>query len=542
ASKRPTRGPFKWFNSTLDAGTTLLAGLVKRTIRVAIVALVLFVGLVYLALQGFGALPTGFVPQEDEGYCIVNIQLPEGASLGRTNEVMFRASKGIETIDGVRGAVGIGGYSFLDNASSPNKAGFIVTFTDWGDRSTAALHQASIVRQINGLLSQIQESVAVSFAPPSLPGVGMAGGFALQLQDRGSAGAATLSRMAMEFMADGNAQDGLERMFSGFRANTPQLFVDIDREQVRDRNVELGDVFSTLQANMGSAYVNDFLESGRIYQVRTQALAEYRNDPRDVLQLEVASRDGAMIPLSTFADVKEVFGPQLVTHFNIYPSAKINGSASTGTTSGQAMEKIEAMARDKLSTQMGLEWTDLSYQEKKATGGMAVIFLFSIVLVYLVLAFQYESWALPLSVCFAVPGALMGAVAAVMVRQLDNNLYTQVGIVLLIGLSTKTAILIVEYAKVERDAGKSIADAAVAATRMRFRAVLMTAFSFILGVIPLLVASGAGGESQQAIGTTVFGGMLVATLIGVIFVPVLYFIIQRVAEKLGGAQSGNTEA
>jgi len=532
------RGPFKWFNSMLDGTTNLLTGIVKRTIRLAVIALILFIGLVWVALKGFGDLPTGFVPQEDEGYCVVNIQLPEGASLGRSNEVLLRASKTIEQIEGVRGAVGLGGYSLLDSSAAPNKAGFLVTFDDWRLRTEPHLQQRYIVDKINALMASIQEAIVLSFEPPSLPGVGMAGGFALQLQDRGGSGLGLLNQMAQEFVTDGNSQSGLQRMFTGFAATTPQLFVDIDREQVLDRNVNLQDVFSTLQANLGSAYVNDFQQFGRIYQVRTQALSVYRNDADDIGQLEVVNRDGNTIPLSAFIDVQETFGPQIVTHFNIYPSAKINGMAGDGTTSGQAMELLRQMGREKLPTSMGFEWTDLSYQEAKATGGMAIIFALSIVLVYLVLAFQYESWALPLSVCFAVPGALLGAVGAVMLRNLENNLYTQIGVVLLIGLSTKTAILIVEYAKVQRDSGMSIADAAVLATKMRFRAVLMTAFSFILGVIPLLVASGAGAMSQQAIGTTVFGGMLVATVIGVVFVPVLYFIIQKIAEMLGGEPKG----
>ncbi len=531
---RPAWGPFKWFNSTLSLSTNMLTGIVKWAIRVGIITLIIFVGLVALALKGFGDLPTGFVPQEDEGYCIVNVQLPEGAALARANKVLLQASKEIEKIEGVRGAIGIGGFSLIDGSAGSNKASFLVTFDDWRVRSEPHLHQLSIVNNINAILAPIQEAVILAFEPPSLPGVGMAGGFSLQLQDRGGAGLGMLDQMATEFINDGNAQSSLQRMFTGFKSTAPQLFVDIDREQVRDRNVELANVFGTLQANLGSAYVNDFLQFGRIYQVRVQALSQYRDDPSDIGALEVTNRNGDKIPLSTFINVEETFGPQIVTHHNIYPSAKINGNAAGGKTSGQAMELLAEMAKEKLPPTMGFEWTDLSYQEAKASTGMALIFLFSIVLVYLVLAFQYESWALPLTVCFAVPGALLGAVAAVMYRNMDNNVYTQVGVVLLIGLSTKTAILIVEFAKEERDRGISIRDAAINATRLRFRAVLMTAFSFILGVIPLLIATGAGAKSQQVLGTTVFGGMLVATVVGVIAVPVLYFIIQKISEFLGG--------
>ncbi len=416
-----------------------------------------------------------------------------------------------------------------------SNAGTVVcTFIPWSERSAPGLHQNALLEKFNAELAQIQEAVVIAFPTPSLPGLGAAGGFALQLQDRGGTGLRQLEAVANEFVEDGNAQSGLSRMFTSFRANIPQLFVEIDREQVRSLDIPLQDVFSTLQAYLGSVYVNDFTRFGRIYQVRAQAESEYRLKPDDILQLEVRAPAGGMIPLGSLMTVKEVLGPQTVFHHNIYPSAKISGQPAPGYTSGQAMQILSQMADQKLPPSMGYEWTDLSYQENKASGQAAVIFLFSIILVYLVLAAQYESWTIPVSVCLAVPTALLGAVAALMIRQIDNNVYTQIGVVLLIGLSAKTSILIVEFAKVKREEGLSVVDAALEASRIRFRAVLMTAFSFILGVIPLLVASGAGAESRQAIGTTVFGGMLVATVVSVVSVPVLYRVIQGVSEKLRG--------
>jgi multidrug efflux pump subunit AcrB len=276
---------------------------------------------------------------------------------------------------------------------------------------------------------------------------------------------------------------------------------------------------------------------GRIYQVKVQAEAKYRTTPEDILKLEVRNSRGDMVPMGTIVEVQDTFGPQAVTHHNIYPSAKINGGAAPGFTSGQSMELVRTMAEESLPANMGFEWTDLSYQEDKATGGIVVIFMFSIIFVYLVLAAQYESWSLPLSVCLAVPTALLGSVAGIMVRGYDNNVYTQIGVVLLIGLSTKTAILIVEFAKAKREEGMGVAEAAVYATKLRFRAVLMTAVSFILGVLPLLLASGSGAESRKVIGTSVFSGMVVATVVSVVTVPMLYFVIQSLSEKLGGRKA-----
>ncbi|MHC5022378.1 MAG: efflux RND transporter permease subunit [Planctomycetota bacterium] len=528
------RGIFRLFNRALDASTVGLTAIVRRAIRVVVLGLMLFAGLVVVSVYGFTLLPTGFVPQEDEGYAIVNVQLPDGASLERTIEVVHRIDELIESIPGLEGRLGISGFSLIDNAAGSNLASFFLTFEHWDERPGADLSQETIVRQINQRVAQIQEAIVLGFEPPSLPGVGMAGGFSLALQDRGGAGLGTLEQVANDFVRDGSSQAMIAGMLSGFRANNPQLYVEIDREQVRRMDVPLADVFGTLQAYLGSAYVNDFVQFGRIYQVKAQADAHYRASPQDIRRLEVRNRNGDMVPLGTIVNIREVLGPQIVNHHNIYPSAKINGFTTPGVSSGQGMNLIRQMTRQKLPPTMGFEWTDLSYQEDRASGQTSVIFLFSIILVYLVLAAQYESWSLPMSVCLAVPTALLGAVAAVMLRQIDNNVYTQIGVVLLIGLSTKTAILIVEFAKVQREEGKTIADAAIEATRLRFRAVLMTAFSFILGVIPLLVATGAGGASRQALGTTVFGGMLVATFVSVVTVPMLYFVIQWISEKLGG--------
>ncbi|MEM9167203.1 MAG: multidrug efflux RND transporter permease subunit [Planctomycetota bacterium] len=532
--------PFRLFNRGLESATGALGAAVSRVMRLAAVGLVVFAGLVVVSTAGFLRLPTGFVPQEDEGYTVVNIQLPEGAALERTAGVVARATEIAQGIPGIEGTLGISGISLVDGSSGSNKGALFVTLDHWDERTAPELSQSAIVGRLNLALTSIQEGVAVAFEPPSLPGVGVAGGFSLALQDRQCAGLETLERVAAEFNRVGTGQETIAGMFSGFRASSPQLFVDIDREQAQRLDVPLDGVFGALQASLGSAYANDFTQFGRIFQVKVQADAPYRAVPDDIGRLDVRNASGEMVPLSAIAKVDEVLGPQIVTHHNIYPSAKINGATPPGVASGDAMETIRQMAAAQLPPSIGYEWTDLSYQEDQASGSTAIIFAFSIVLVYLVLAAQYESWSLPLTVCLAVPTALLGAVAAVMLRGYDNNVYTQIGVVLLIGLSTKTAILIVEFAKAQRDGGAGVRDAAIQAAKLRFRAVLMTALSFILGVIPLLVASGAGAESRRVLGTSVFGGMIVATAVSVVTVPMLYFVVQSISERLRGVGRSGT--
>jgi HAE1 family hydrophobic/amphiphilic exporter-1 len=522
---------WRWFNGLLDGSTGLLGSVVSFTLRRAVLGLLLFAGLVAAAGFGFVSLPGAFVPQEDEGYCIVSVQLPDAASQERTEEFLKKAEKLIQKVDGIKNNLVISGYSLLDGAVVPNAGFCYVIFDEWDQRGPES-SQAAIIQQLNRRLSQMQDGVAFAFAPPSLPGVGLAGGFSFQLQDRGSVGLETLQNVADEFNEDGNAQAGLTGMNTTFRATVPQLFVEIDRDQVLTKNISMTSVFNALQYFLGSVYVNDVTLLDRVYKVKAQADRQFRGEAKQIRRFELRNRAGEMVPLGSVVQVNEVLGPQTVKRYQLYPSAKIMGQPGPGFSSGQAMQIIEDMAREKLPSSMGIEWTELSFQEKTASGAANVIFLIAIILVYLVLAAQYESWSIPISVCLAVPTALLGAVLSLMLREMANDVYAQVGIVLLIGLSTKSAILIAEFAKAERDAGKSTFDAALSATKLRFRAVLMTAFSFILGVIPLVIASGAAAESRKIIGTTVFGGMIVATMVSVVAVPMLFYIVQRVVEFL----------
>jgi hydrophobic/amphiphilic exporter-1 (mainly G- bacteria), HAE1 family len=523
--------PFRLFNWLLARTTTAYTGTVRLALKVAVVGIVGYGAVVAVAIWSLGRLPTGFVPQEDEGLAFISIQLPDGASLERTHAVTQRITERVAPIAGVEHVVMIDGFSIVGGSRASNTASGIVALASWDERPGVELSQDAIVRQINAAIAPIQEAQCVAFQKPSLDGVGVSGGFMFRLQDRADAGPAMLETVANDLVATANGQAGLARVFTTFRANVPQLFLDLDREQVKALGIPLQSVFNTLSAYLGSVYVNDFTRFGRSFQVKVQAEPEFRVAPGDIQRLEVRAPGGGMVPLGSLLTVEETLGPQTVEHFNIYPSARINGQPAPGFSSGQALEIIEEMAANTLPPTMGFAWSDLSYQEVN-TGSVAPIFIFAVVMVFLVLAAQYESWSLPWGIVLAVPTALLGAVVGILLRGFDFNVYTQIGIVLLIGLSAKTAILIVEFAKVQREEGHPAFDAAVAAARLRFRAVLMTAFSFVLGVIPLVIATGAGAASRQVLGTVVLAGMLVATIAGVVAVPLLYFVIQRLTEMV----------
>lgn len=527
---------FRAFNSTLGGLTRIYGLFVGGMLRAATVAAILFLGLAGLGIAGLASLPSGFVPQEDEGWAITTVQLQDGTALPRTNEAVERMSAAVQAVPGVADVIAISGYSVLDGAAVSSNGTLFCIFDPWDERTQPGLHQSDIIENINAALRQERDAVAVAFPTPSLPGLGNSSGLSLQLQDRDGRGLSALQATLGQFLQTANAQGPLAGVFSTFRASSPRLYVDIDREAVKALDIPLTDVFGTLQAALGSAYVNDFTRFARTFQVRTQADADFRDDASDILSLEVRSRAGEMIPVGAFASIEERVGPVVVTRHNTYTSARVIANPAPGVTDGQGMTLVRQMGDATLSSGWNFEWIDLAYQAEKASPTQAaIVFGLSIVIVFLVLAAQYESWSTPIAVVMAVPAALLGAVAALILRGIDNNLYTQIGIVLLIGLSTKTAILIVEFAKQLREEGKSIREATVEAAKLRLRAVLMTALSFVLGVLPLLIASGAGAESRQAIGTTVFGGMVVATILGTLAVPVLFALIRRISESFRGA-------
>ena len=408
----------------------------------------------------------------------------------------------------------------------------MVVYKHWNERKDPSQSQDAIVANLRREFSQIQEGVVMAFLVPSLPGIGVAGGFDMQLQDRGALGQEMLERVGYEIVQAGNNQPGLVGLYTSIRANVPQIFVDVDRDKVKTLGVSLSTVFNTLQAYLGSSYVNDFNRFGRTYQVNIQADAKFRAKVSDIEQLQVRNQNGSMLPLGTLAEVRRDFGPQVINRYNMYEAASIKGSGAAGYSSGQALDLMTQIADKTMPQGMGFQWTGISYQE--SSQGSQAIFIFSIavVFVYLVLAAQYESWKIPMPVALAVPMALFGAFMALIMRHMDNNVYTQIGLVLLIGLAAKNAILIVEFARENYEKkGMTIKEAAIEAAHLRFRPILMTAFSFILGVLPLVIATGAGAGSRQSLGTAVFGGMLAATVIGVVVVPPIYVIFQSMGEK-----------
>ncbi len=533
----PGRNAFyRGFNKSYDAVENLFVTILRTMVRHAKTTMLVFVGLITATFWAFTSLPTGFLPDEDQGYALVAVQLPGAASQARTREVTTRLDAIFSETQGVADWITFGGMSILNGANTSNSATVFVMYKDWSERG--ALTQERIVADLRRKVASIQEGMVIVVTPPPIQGLGNAGGFEMMVQDRAALGAQQLETVAYSMMAAARGQSGLGNVSTTYNARTPQLFVNVDRTQVKNYDVQLNDVFSTMQSYLGSSYVNDFNKFGKTYQVRVQADSRYRLTAEDIGRLEVRNAQGGMVPLGAVTDVKDVVGPDVVTRYNLYPAASLIGAAAPGFSSGQALALMEDMARKTLSQSMGFEWTTMAYQEK-ATGNEAfAVFGFAVLLVFLVLAAQYESWSAPAAIIMVVPLALLGTSIAVAARGMDNNVYTQIGIVLLIALASKNAILIVEFARELRlQKGMSIQDAAVEGARARFRPILMTSFAFILGVVPLLTASGAGSASQRALGTAVFGGMLASTFLAVLFVPVFFTVIQTLSEGLSRQSS-----
>ena len=521
------RGFDKLFSRTENGYTNMTKSLVRRTGLMLLLA----AGLAGYTGWQFTQLPTGFLPTEDQGYLLVHVQLPDAASQERTSEVLDQIDEVVAGTEGVADWVIFGGYNLIDGTASSNTAIVFVTLTPWEERKDPSLKQEVILAKLQGQFQTIQESIIYAFLPPAINGLGVAGGFQFQLEDRGGIGLEELNVMLEEIIQDGEAQSGMTGLNSTFRIDVPQLFAEVDRTKAKTLGIPLDEVFGTLQTYLGSAYVNDFNKFGRTWQVKVQADNQYRIKPEDIRRLEVRNSKGAMVPLGTLIDVEQTVGPQTILRYNLYPTASITGSAAPGFSSGQALNLMEQLANEKLPTSMGFEWTGMSFQEKQVGSEAIFIFALAIVLVFLVLSAQYESWSSPAAVIMVVPLAVLGTVVAVMMKGSDNNVYTQIGITLLIALASKNAILIVEFAMAEQAKGKSIIDAAVDAAKLRFRPILMTAISSIAGFMPLVVAAGAGAASQQAIGTAVVGGMIAATVMSVTFTPAFYVVMKRLGKR-----------
>jgi HAE1 family hydrophobic/amphiphilic exporter-1 len=520
------RGFNRVYGASENGYARIVGGMVRRT---AIMGLI-YIGLIVLSGWSLLSIPTGFLPIEDQGYAIAAYQLPDAASQERAREVVKKMDAIISKTPGVQDWITVGGFSALDETNASNAGALFIVFKDRAEREEEGLSQDVILGKLQSEFRQIQEAFIFTVLPPVIQGLGTSGGFDFRLQDRGGVGSTQLQQWARQIIRDGEAQSGLVGLYTLFRADVPQIFIDVDRTKAKTLDIPLNDVFGTLQAFLGSAYVNDFNKFGRTYQVKVQAEPQFRVQAQDINQLEVRTNSGEMVPIGTLVNVEDTLGPQVVFRFNLHPAATIGGKPAPGYSSSQALAFMEQMANTKLPPSMGFEWSGISFQEKQVGGEAILIFALALTLVFLVLSAQYESWSSPAIIIMAVPVALLGTAIALVMRGFDNNLYTQIGIVLLIALASKNAILIVEFARELRAQGKDIVAAAAEAAKLRFRPVLMTALSFIFGVMPLVFASGAGSASQQAVGTAVFGGMMASTVLAVLFVPVFFVIFQRLSE------------
>jgi HAE1 family hydrophobic/amphiphilic exporter-1 len=491
--------------------------------------------LVFLLIIGLGGLlfflhPAGFLPLEDQGYAIIVGVLPDAASQPRVQEVSRKVDAILRKTPGVASWVTIGGFSMLDNANVLTSFSTFAIYDKWNQRG-AALSQDRIVGNLKREFAALEEAEFAVMVPPPISGLGQSGGFQMMVEDRRSLGLPELEKAVIELIRAAQAQSGLYALTTTFSARSPQLYLDINRTKAESLEIPLDNVFNTLQAYLGSSYVNLFNKFNQSYQVYVQASAPYRLRPEDIKSLYVRNKRGEMVPLGTLLSIDRMLGSELVTRYNLYPAAPVFGAAAPGFSSGQALNLMEQVAQHTLPQGMAFDWTATAYQEKQVGNQAYFIYALAIILVFLVLAAQYESWTNPAAVILVVPIALVGVILALIFRGFDNNLYTQVGLVLMIALASKNAILVVEFARELHAEGLSIADAAVEATRRRFRPIIMTSFAFILGVVPLIKAGGAGAASQQAIGTVVFGGMLASTLLAIPFVPVFYVITQRLSER-----------
>ncbi len=537
------------FNAVFErttGGYLKIANFFTRRLAISLGSL----GVIVVVMSGlFGAVPGGFVPEEDEGYFLINVQLPDASSLERTDRVTAQIEEILGEIDGVASITAVGGYSLLTSSLASNTGFFFVSLKPWADRGRAQEHVKAIIQIVNRrLASEVPQAIAFAFGPPAIPGLGTGSGFSMMLQDRGGNSPAYLTEQTQRFVEAASKRPEIGGIITMFRANAPQIFADIDTDQVLKLGVSPADVNTTLGSFLGGSYVNDFNRFGRLYKVYVQAEPEYRKAAADVRYFYVRGKQGQMVPLNSLVTVSATNGPEYTTRFNLFRAAELTGAPAEGYSSDQALDALEEVAQQVLPTDMAYAWNAMSYQERAASGAGGQVFILALVFVFLILAAQYESWSLPFSVLLGTPIAVFGAMLGLWLSGLflpgyQNNVFAQIGLVMLIGMAAKNAILIVEFAKMKTEEGMEPIEAALAAARDRFRPILMTAFSFILGVLPLLVASGAGAEARKVMGMTVFSGMLAATVIGVLIVPALYVFIETLTRRgknpVGPAKTGS---
>ena len=541
--KKEARGPlgafYRWFNNIFGKATNgyvrACAGLIRKVSISLVIIGVMAAGTVFISEK----VPAGFLPEEDQGYCFVQLQLPDAASLQRTNAAAIEVEKLIMDTPGVEYVTSVTGMSLLSGVTNTYSAFYFVTFKLWGERQTPETQYAAIMASLNRRLRQVPQGVAFAFSPPAIPGIGTSGGVTFILQDRAGKDIAFLSENTQKFLAEARKRPEIGRATTTFLPTVPQFFVEVDRDKVLKQGVDLGDVYTTLQAFMGGDFINYFNKFGRTWQVYVQAEGAFRTQAEQLGQFYVRNADGDPVPLSTVTSIKQRSGPEFTMRFNLYRSAKINAVPKPGFSSTQAMQALEEVFAQTMPREMGYAYLGMSFQEKKASEGVPawVIFVLSLIFVFLILASLYESWTLPFSVLLCIPIAVFGAFAVIFLRQMEFNLYAQIGLIMLIGLSSKNAILIVEFAKMKYDEGMSIKDAALEGAHVRLRPILMTSFAFILGCVPLATASGAGAVARRVMGSGVIGGMLTASFIAIFVVPASFYLFEKLAHRKDATES-----
>ncbi|HZR84703.1 MAG TPA: multidrug efflux RND transporter permease subunit [Candidatus Binatia bacterium] len=533
--KREARGPlgafFRGFNRWFGRATEGYVNWCHHLIRHPILGLGGLAALTVLALMIGSRLPTGFVPDEDQGYFYMNVQLPQAASLQRTDEVCKQIEKILSETPGVQTYNTVVGYSLLSSTNTTYSGFYFVTLKPWAERDPDGLTADVIMRRLNGRLHELPEAIAFAFPPPAIPGVGTSGGVSFVLEDRSGGTVQFLAENTRKFMAAAMKRPEFASIFTTFVPDVPQVYANVNREQVMKQGVQLSDVYKTLQAFMGGVFVNYFNRFGRVWQVYVQAEGDYRTNTRAMGQFYVQNDKGGMVPLDAVVDTKTIYGPEFTIRFNEHRAAQINASLKPGYSSGQGMQALQEVFAETMPSEMGYDYMGMSFQERVASEGVSptVIFAFSLLMVFLILAAQYESWSLPFSVLLGIPIAVFGAFFGLFVREMVNNVYAQIGLVMLIGLTAKNAILIVEFAKDEYEKGRPLIDAALTGARLRLRPILMTAFAFILGVVPLVRATGAGAVSRQIMGTAVMAGMLAASVIAIFVIPLSFYVVERLS-------------
>jgi multidrug efflux pump len=532
---RLLNGTFGWFfrgfNRTFERVTHGYSNIVARLIHISAVAVVIYLGLLGLTYYGFKKVPAGFIPPQDKGYVVIITQLPDAASLERTEKVVDRLSEIARKVPGVMATIDLAGLSASSLTASANSGTIFLILDPFDQRQTPNLSSGAIVAELRKRCSVVQEGFVGVFPPPAVNGLGVVGGFKLELEDRGGLGLNAMQAAAGQLMAAAAKDPQLQGVFSSFRAGVPQIYLDVDRTKAKTMNVPISDIFDTLQIYLGSLYVNDLNLFGRTYQVTAQADSQFRRVPSDILNLKTRNAAGDMVPLGALVKIKEITGPDSIVRYNLYPSAEVTGNAAPGVSTGGAIDAMERVAKETLPPGMSIEWTELTLQEILAGNTAVFVFPLCVLFVFLTLAAQYESWSLPLAIILIVPMCLLCALIGIWFRGMDNNIFTQVGFVVLVGLACKNAILIVEFARQRQDAGLSRREAAIESSRLRLRPILMTSFAFIFGVVPLVFAKGAGGEMRQALGTAVFSGMLGVTFFGIFLTPVFYFVIRWFTDR-----------